>query len=170
MTTLRLDEFWEGAFFYSISDAHPLLDSLLISTANLATDPKGMSAFRFFWNSDAQDYIIKPISSAMCVARLTDISDEISTMFARGKRGAEFFRADQDRAGFINGLTCQPINEDLWLQVLLLSIFWSDPADDEILVTKFQQYSTWAENYVRSSGFLNRFLYMNYARRDGFCR
>ncbi|KAJ7477313.1 hypothetical protein B0H11DRAFT_1300347 [Mycena galericulata] len=225
MTTFPLGKFWGGAFFYSISQARPLLDSLVTSTAKLAEDPKGMSAFGFLWNSDAQDYIVwgptvylepveypplfddlykvEPLSSTMRIASLVEITDEISDLFSGGVRtqwftltakadaqilldihehGAEFWKPFRERPGFISGLTVQPINvgliaagaknggnpvgmstDDGDLILLLGSLFWSDPADDAVLIPKFKEFSTWAENEVRERGLLNRFLYMNYA-------
>ncbi|KAJ6598665.1 hypothetical protein B0H10DRAFT_2085402 [Mycena sp. CBHHK59/15] len=225
MTTFPLDKFWGGAFFYNISQALPLLDSLVTFTAKLADDPKGMSAFGFLWNSDAQDYIvwgpsvymkpvefpplfsdlskIEPLSSTMRMASLVEITDEISDLFAGGVRtqwftltvkanaqilfdiqehGAAFFKPDRGRPGFISGLTVQPINvglvaagsrnggnpigmstDDGDLILLLASLFWSDPADDAILIPKFQEFFEWTENEARQRGLLNRFLYMNYA-------
>ncbi|KAJ7169318.1 hypothetical protein C8R43DRAFT_1155931 [Mycena crocata] len=225
MTTFPQGDLWGGAFYYSISDALPLLDSLVTSTANLATDPHGMSAFGFFWNADAQAHIvwgptvylkpipfpsvfselykIKPLSSTMRVARMTEITDDLSAMFPRGvrtqwatltlranaqivlniqKHGAQFFEADRARSGFMDGVTVQPINIGLIaagsknggnpigmstdegdLFLLHLSLFWSNPADDKILVPKFQEYTAWVEDYARKSGSLSEFLYMNYA-------
>ncbi|KAJ7146111.1 hypothetical protein C8R44DRAFT_863918 [Mycena epipterygia] len=188
------------AFFYNISYALPLLDSLVNFTAKLADDPKGMSAFGFLWNSDIQDYIVWAPSHD---ASLAEITDEVSDLFARGvrtqwftltvkansqilldihERGAATFEPDRNRPDFISGLTVQPINVGLAAAVsknggklmgmstddgdlifLLASLFWSEPADDAILIPKFHEFFEWCENEVRQRGLLSRFLYMNYA-------
>ncbi|KAJ6578865.1 hypothetical protein DFH09DRAFT_1449184 [Mycena vulgaris] len=225
MTTFPLDKIWGGAFFYNISYAFPLLDSLVNFTAKLADDPKGMSAFGFLWNADIQDYLVwapsvylqpvafpplfsdlekfEPLSSTMRMASLAEITDEVSDLFAGGvrtqwftltvkanaqilldihERGAVTFKPDRNRPGFISGLTVQPINvglvaagsrnggnpmgmstEDGDLILLLASLFWSDPADDVILIPKFREFFEWSENEARERGVLNRFVYMNYA-------
>ncbi|KAJ7701558.1 hypothetical protein B0H17DRAFT_1244389, partial [Mycena rosella] len=228
MSTFPLDKIWGGALFYDISYARPLLDSLVNFTAKLADDPKGMSAFGFLWNADAQDYIIwapsvylqpvafpplfsdlekfKPLSSTMRMASLAEITDEVSDLFAGGvrtqwftltvkadakilldiqERGAATFKPDRNRPGFISGLTVQPVNvglvaagsrnggnpmgmstDDGDLILLLASLFWTDPADDAVLIPKFHEFFEWSENEARRRGLLNRFIYMNYALSD----
>ncbi|KAJ7143268.1 hypothetical protein C8R46DRAFT_1167900 [Mycena filopes] len=156
-----------------------------------------------------------PLSSSMRTARLTDLTDEVADMFTGGVRtrwftltvkpdakilldihehAAAAFKPDRQRAGFISGLTVQPISAGLaavgatkggnpmgirpedgdllrkfhltqfaFNSVLLLSVFWSDPADDAVLIPKFREVSEWAEQTARERGLLNRFLYMNYA-------
>ncbi|KAJ7160981.1 hypothetical protein C8R46DRAFT_1038176 [Mycena filopes] len=110
MSTFPLHEIWGGALFYDISHARPLLDSLVKFTAQLADDPKGMSAFGFLWNSDVQDYIIwapsvylkpvvfpplfsslmelgiEPFANTMRITNITSVTDEVSDLFSGGVR------------------------------------------------------------------------------------
>jgi FAD/FMN-containing dehydrogenase len=114
MSTFPVDQIWGGAFFYTISHARPLLESLVNFTAALADDPKGMSAFGLLWNSDAQDYIIwapsvylkpiafpplfsalaeldvEPLSSTMRMASHAEITDEVNDLFGGGVRARWF--------------------------------------------------------------------------------
>ncbi|KAJ7456914.1 hypothetical protein FB451DRAFT_1183448 [Mycena latifolia] len=228
MTTFPLDKIWGGGFFYNVSYALPLLDSLVNFTAKLADDPKGMSAFSFLWNAEAQDYLIwgpsvylepiefpplfsdlaqiEPLYSTMRMANMAEITDEVADLFPGGvrtkwftltvkansqilldihERGAATFKPDLNRPGFISALTVQPINvgfmaagsrnggnpmgmstDDGDLILLLATVFWSDPADDSILIPKFNAFFEWAENEARQRGLLNRFIYMNYALRE----
>jgi hypothetical protein len=47
--------------------------------------------------------------------------------------------------------------------VILGSVAWSDPADDDAIKATFREYMEWSENTARERGLLTLFLYMNYA-------
>lgn len=47
--------------------------------------------------------------------------------------------------------------------VILGSVSWLDPADDDAVKAAFNEYMEWSENFARERGLLSPFLYMNYA-------
>ncbi|KAJ7938385.1 hypothetical protein B0H13DRAFT_2572423 [Mycena leptocephala] len=126
MSTFPVDQIWGGAFFYNISHARPLLDSLVNFTAALADDPK---AFGFISGFTAQ-----PIN--------------VGLVAAGSKNGGNPIGLSTDDGDLI---------------LVLIPLYWSDPADDAILIPKFQELCEWAENEARRRGLLHRFVYMNYA-------
>ncbi|KAJ8508275.1 hypothetical protein ONZ45_g9434 [Pleurotus djamor] len=96
--------------------------------------------------------------------------------------GKALFADDVQRPGVTWALTVQPINTGMMAAsarrggnpfglsvadgdqfLLLVSTFWTDPADDVILKAKTQQFEAWIRATAGQRGILNRFIYMNYA-------
>ncbi|KAJ8495373.1 hypothetical protein ONZ45_g12898 [Pleurotus djamor] len=96
--------------------------------------------------------------------------------------GKEFFAEDVKRPGVFWAITVQPINTGMiragakrggnpfGLSVddgnhflLLFSTFWMDPADDDVMKAKTQEFIEWLTTTGTERGLLHRFIYMDYA-------
>ncbi|KAJ7765655.1 hypothetical protein B0H16DRAFT_1523874 [Mycena metata] len=97
-------------------------------------------------------------------------------------KGVEIFEPFLDRTGFAYTTISQSLNRGLAAAsanngghptgisaedgdhlVVLLMASWSDPADDEMLREKIQEYLRYSEQTARERGLLHPFIYMNYA-------